>query len=613
MVSVEVRANYRVEQVRIPASEPGMTLAADLYLPDTPAPAVLTQHYGRRVMGRRCYQYFAERGFASVVVDCRGVGGSDGLPRGLLDPREAADGAAVVEWVARQPWCTGKVGMWGFSYGATLALATASRRPRGLGAVFALMAFTEAERDLVHPGGLRGGLGFTAFSCVEQMLNDLLPPVRGADLAARREQWLRKACEFEPWLVDAWRRPPGDTGWGERAIDVGSIAVPAFCVGGWRDLFCAATVRTYQRIGAPKRLLIGPWLHDLPENSALAPVDSLALAEDWFTRWLGDSVPTHRDAVDVYVQGAGEWVRSASWPPPVAELNAKGDKPVRRTDPTVGALSGLGRLPISDFGHPLDQHDDDHRALAFTDEPVTEPVLITGQPTVALDLAPGSTATRCVVKLADVDPDGRSTLICSGIVAAGESSVELDPTCYELAAGHRLRVVVSDGDFPWLWPVEPGLLGGSVTLTVPVGQRSDLGRSALPELPADTSRQAVKFAQRPVWRISRDHNADAVSVELAAEQRRLYTSDGAPIDRREFRAAAEVSRADPAGARLTASGKFRLDTEAGERLVVRTEIEVTTTTGTLTGQVTVDDQPIFTRSWSMPLQPDISKCFEERA
>ena len=588
-----------------------MTLAADLYLPDGPAAALVTLHYGRRVMGQRCYRYFAERGFASVVVDCRGVGGSDGLPRGLLDPREAADGAAVVEWVAAQPWCTGKVGLWGFSYGATLALATAARRPRGLGAVFALMAFTEAERDLVHPGGLRGGLGFTAFSCVEQMLNDLLPPVRGADLDARRKCWLRKAREFQPWLVDAWRRPPGDTGWGERAIEVESIAVPTFCVGGWRDLFCAATVRTYQRIDAPKRLLIGPWLHDLPENASVAPVDSMAMAQDWFARWLGDSAGAYANSVDVYVQGAGVWVRSAGWPRPVAELTFKADKPVRATDPTVGTLSGLGKLPISDFGYPLDQHDDDQRALAFTDEPVPEPVLIAGPPVVSLEPAPDATATRCVVKLADVDPEGRSTVICSGIVPAGSFAAELDPVCYELAAGHRLRVVLSDGDFPWLWPVEPGLLGGSVTVTVPVGQRAGLAASALPELPVDAGRQAVKFAARPVWRTSRDHNADTVSVELTASQRRLYTSDGAPIAQRDFRAAAEVSRSDPAGARMTASGRFRLVTESGERLEVGTDIEVTTTTGTLTGQVVLDGQPIFTRSWSMPLQPDNSKCFEE--
>jgi len=609
MASAEVRANYRIVQARIPASEPGLTLAADLYLPDVPAPAVVTLHYGRRVMGQRCYRYFAERGLASVVVDCRGVGGSDGLPRGLLDPREAADGAAVIEWVARQSWCTGRAGLWGFSYGATLALATAAKRPKGLGAVFALMAFTDAERDLVHPGGTRGGLGFTAFSCVEGMLNDLLPPVRGDGLAQRRAQWERKVREFEPWLADAWRRPPGDPGWRERTIDVGSIAAPTFCVGGWRDLFCAATVRSYQDLAAPKRLLLGPWLHDLPENSAIAPVDSLALAGQWFAHWLGPAEPPHRDSVELFVQGSGEWVESAHWPPASGELTFKGHRLVRPADPTVGALSGLAKLPVSDFGYPLDQHDDDQRALAFTDEPVPGPVLIAGRPVVSVEFAPGSTASRCVVTLTDVDPAGRSTAICSGIAAGGP--VELDPTCYRLAAGHRLRVVLSDGSFPWLWPVEPGLLGGSVTVTVPVAQRSGLRAAAVPELPVDTTRQAVKFARRPVWRIGRDHNADAVSVELAASQRRLYTSDGAPIDGREFRAGAQVRPGD--GTRMAASGRFRLVTESGERLVVGAEIEVTDTTGTLTGEVTVDGRAVFRRTWRMPRQPDNSKCFEERA
>src|SRR5215469_1401114 len=84
--------------VRIPSSDPDQTLEADLYLPivDGPVPVVVTMHYGRRTMGSRCFRYFAEHGYASVVVDCRGVGGSEGVPRPQLDPREADDGLAIL-------------------------------------------------------------------------------------------------------------------------------------------------------------------------------------------------------------------------------------------------------------------------------------------------------------------------------------------------------------------------------------------------------------------------------------------------------------------------------------------------------------------------------------
>jgi putative CocE/NonD family hydrolase len=666
-VTHEVRI---ARNVRIPSSTAGLALAADLYLPQTPVavPALVTLHYGRRTMGARCYRYFAERGYACVVVDCRGVGGSGGVPRPPLDPREGDDGAAVIDWVSRQPWCTGKTGMWGLSYGAALALATASRRPPNLHAVFSLMGFTDTERDLVHPGGLRGGLGFTSFSCVEEMLNDLLPPVRGEYLAARRQEWLGKLEVFEPWLVDAWRHAPGDPEWRSRTVDVTAIEAPVFCVGGWRDLFCLATVRAFEAITAPKRLLIGPWLHDLPENSPVAPVDSMALACDWWERWLSpDSEPGSADQrVTVFIQRgteSGHWAELAAWPSaggPTGSadtaaafaatagaglVRVRRDRPATSgpaaparvtpaacpADPTVGALSGLWTLPVSDLGYPLDQHDDDRRSLSFTSAPLTEPLLIAGQPEVALAVAPAATASRYVIKLADVAPSGQSTVICTGLTAApgktGSAAalpVRLDPSCYEVPAGHRLRLVVADSDFPRLWPssanaclavnvtqagedgsgepAAPGCAGLPVTVvTVPVGGVGARGPVDLPALPASDNRGAVKFAGQPAWRICRDHCQGSLSVTLGTSQPRLFTPDEERIRVRDFTASALVSQTDPAAAAMTASGRFVIDSQAGEHVVVRTAMEVGPVSGTLHGEVLIDGKAVFTRTWSMPL------------
>ena len=75
------------------------------------------------------HPYLAGHGYASVRVDMRGSGDSDGL---LLDeylPQEQLDAVEVIAWLAAQPWCSGAVGMFGISWGGFNALQVAARQP----------------------------------------------------------------------------------------------------------------------------------------------------------------------------------------------------------------------------------------------------------------------------------------------------------------------------------------------------------------------------------------------------------------------------------------------------------------------------------------------------
>jgi len=68
------------------------------------------------------HRHFAERGFATLVIDFRGLGCSEGVNNVPFDAQEGLDGHDAVEWAAAQPWCDGNVGMWGTSYGGITAL-----------------------------------------------------------------------------------------------------------------------------------------------------------------------------------------------------------------------------------------------------------------------------------------------------------------------------------------------------------------------------------------------------------------------------------------------------------------------------------------------------------
>ncbi|HET6319519.1 MAG TPA: CocE/NonD family hydrolase, partial [Chloroflexota bacterium] len=137
----------------------GVRLAARLWLPQDaesrPVPAILEYLPYRKNDGtaRRDalhHPYFAEHGYASVRVDMRGSGDSDGI---LLDeylPQEQDDALEILGWIAAQPWCSGEVGIMGISWGGFNALQIAARRPPQLRAIISVCSTDDRYADDVH-------------------------------------------------------------------------------------------------------------------------------------------------------------------------------------------------------------------------------------------------------------------------------------------------------------------------------------------------------------------------------------------------------------------------------------------------------------------------------
>src|ERR1700761_4748841 len=126
--------------VKIPMRD-GVQLQATVYTPRgeaKPAPCIFTltpyiaQSYHDRGM------YFAAHGLAFLTVDVRGRGNSEGVYDPLL--QEAHDGYDVVEWLAKQPYCNGKVSMWGGSYAGYDQWAAAKEFPPHLATIVPVAA-----------------------------------------------------------------------------------------------------------------------------------------------------------------------------------------------------------------------------------------------------------------------------------------------------------------------------------------------------------------------------------------------------------------------------------------------------------------------------------------
>lgn len=634
------RVHLDVEILRncqIPLAD-GDELACDVHLPAGagPLPALLALlPYQKDALGGAgpwaMHHFFARRGYAVVLADFRGTGASSGRPRPPFHPGEADDGAAAVAWAAEQPWCNGAVGMWGHSYGAITAMRTAAQGAPALKAILPVMGHLDSERDFVHPHGRTGCLGSLGAWGLTTLVTHLTPSLH-ADAGG---EWLRRWEErvrSEPYVVELVRRGAGDARWREGVIDAAAIDVPAFCVGGWRDLFCAGTLRAYEQIAGPKKLLVGPWMHTMPQESPFAAIDFLELALRWWDRWLYDE----RNGIDteppvqLYLLGRDRWLEQDAWPgtstakvlyPARDRLAERSDTPVGEAldvpaDATTGVGSGLWSIPTAGFGLPEDQHADDLKSLSFTSEPLAAPLLVCGRALVRVAVTTEEAGRwTLVLKLTDVAPDGRSILISSGVAtidaAAGarthRAAVRLDPIAYELAPGHRLRLTASQHDFPRLWP-GPGtrmtLIPGPehTMLVLPLADAAGVREVEMPAPGGEPLAPALTVRNDAWHRTEREHLGGRVAVAIGQSlTTRTPVADVLLHVEQEIAASTTASGLEPP--RVEGHCSLRALTAGGE-ITVRAELRVEDEAVVATGEVALDGRALLQRRWDAATEPE---------
>ncbi len=616
-----------VRNLLIPLSD-GITLAADLHLPRTvgPHPTLISFYPYRKddIIGSfAAYprQWFAERGYAHLMVDVRGYGGSEGQHAESFDPRaEAADAAEVVEWAAAQQWSDGAVGVWGVSYGGLVALAAGVARPPHLKAIAPVYPLWDVYADVVTAGGCRTMITQNQWSTI--MLAQRLAPPSFRDAEGRWAQVWRERLEQlerEPIDISAWRDHSSDSSfWSRRVLALDRIEVPTFLVGGWRDLFPDGVVRAYQRIEAPKRLLLGPWLHVPPDVSEREPVDWLALLLTFFEEHLRGTVPIiDQPPVLAFVQGGGGWREAGDWPVPdvrLATLRPRLGGDLRETAedttaeyqpaPLVGVTSGQWDAMGTGMGYPLDQSADDQCSLCY--ERVLEDACeVCGSPEAVLDVRrlDGHEPFTLVVKLIDVAPDGSAELVTSGWAPTpgGATVVRLRATAFRLDAGHRLRLSISCADFPRIWPGAPPrrirLSHARSELRLPLALNG-IGVPAEPRRPPavpSTERFPWTRAGSPIWTVERDLAADALAVTLGGSETLALPQGGTLVIRQSATARASARR--PEEASVYAEAEIDIQTDEGERVEVRSRSRAWSDRDMFWGSVSVDGCLVFERSW----------------
>jgi putative CocE/NonD family hydrolase len=208
--SVQPLKVVAIENVWITLSD-GCRLAARIWMPEAaeavPVPAILEYvPYGKRDFTRQrdesIHPWFAAHGYAAIRVDMRGGGDSKGILQDEYLLQEQDDAIEVIAWIARQPWCTGNIGMMGKSWGAFNSLQVAARRPPELKAIIAVMGTDDRfAEDIHYSGGCLLGESLT-WGAFMQVLN-ARPPDPVIVGPRWSEMWLER-LDAETFWPETW-------------------------------------------------------------------------------------------------------------------------------------------------------------------------------------------------------------------------------------------------------------------------------------------------------------------------------------------------------------------------------------------------------------------------
>ena len=517
--------SIEIREVMIPMPD-GVNLAADLYIPadlksGDNIPVIMEYTPYRKMESRgdryKTYSYFVEHGYVIARVDIRGTGNSEGhvIPYEYSDI-ELDDGEVIIDWLSKQDWSNGSVGMFGISWSGFNSIQMAVRNPPALKAYIALMATEALYQEDVH---YMDGIMHTDSWMMSNDLNNSLP---GAPEYLMDDDWLKNRFEVEP-SVYTYMRNQRDNAFWDRASSLDKydqIKTPGFHIAGWYDGYRDSLPRMLENVKAPTKALIGPWDHDFPHNAAHNPqIEWRYEAVRWFDHWLKDIDtgimdeppfavfvrdwhPPQSDIVDM----PGKWRWEDGWPikrtefksffaGPDHSLSLSPSEPISH-NLEYKASSGLaGGGPVMWWGSvPPDQQSMDDDSLVYDSQPLDEPLEILGMPRAILNVSADAIRANWVVRVSDVAPDGSVTQVGGAAfngthrnsarepenLVPGDKfplEIEMHFTSWVFPKGHKVRFAVSNSMWPMLWPTPYNM-----TTTLDIG--GDNGaRLELPVIP----------------------------------------------------------------------------------------------------------------------------------
>ncbi|HKV74086.1 MAG TPA: CocE/NonD family hydrolase [Gemmatimonadales bacterium] len=592
------------------------------------------------------YDYFVRRGFIMAKVDIRGTGGSTGhLPPREYSDVELADADEIIRQLAAAPGSNGKVGMWGISWGGFNSLQVSMRHPPALKAILALHASDDLFHDDVRY--IDGILHLDPYTLEIDHENGLprTPdyPVDSAYLAERFNAY--------PWVLTYLKQPVDGPFWRkhEPRHDYAALTVPTYLIGGLLDGYRDTPIRALDRFPGTVKVEIGPWNHAWPDDGEPGPnYEWRSRAVRWWNHWLRgeDTGLLNEPRFLAFVRSGhapgtdktttpGTW-RFFDWPiPGLGTLRlypgmdrklstAPGDSAIDR----LAYHPGFGTRGGDWWGETTgDMRPDDAGSLVYDSEVLTDSLELVGTPVVQLLVSASAPQANWIARLEDVGPEGPVALVTGGAIngtlrdtsTAAHPLVpgtwyplvfELHFTTWTFRPGHRIRLAVTNAQFPMLWPSPRAM-----TTSLAVGSKSTLvdlpivppSARNVPQLPPPEVRSHAPDArdraqpEPPRNRIIHDELNGTTAVEL-------FTSWAYTVGKRNITTTEhetwETTDSAPGRSRFLGEEWHRLES-AGRRLDLRTRMEIRSDSAslhvTVTRRLERNGKPFRSRTWQETL------------
>lgn len=498
----------------------GTTLLADLFRPDAEGrfPALIAfSPYPRQIQDvgaplgfieAGCSDFFVPRGYAHLIVNARGTGGSGGSWT-LFDAQEREDLYDIVEWAAAQPWCDGNIGMVGVSYFAMAQLAAAVTKPPHLKAIAPLLCTDDLYEAAWHHGLLNAGFLSAWLPAIGVMSTkpdafwrgwriDLardilsLPPVHarlqhlnGEAIVAVLRDVIRAHYPEHPfgdlWRAAAVEHPTRDAFWDARNVRplLEAVEIPVYLGADWDNvpLHLPSTFSAWVALRHNPNVRIAL----LPRGGFAWPWEALhyeVLA--WYDHWLKgrETGVMEGEPIRYQVPGADGWRATSVWPPAEATLTpfalrADGTLDVDEGEPGFREylyLPEASGVPRNANAPTLPS------MLSWETRPFETALEFVGNLELALDATITALDTAWIAVLYDVSPDDAAEPVTAGWLRATLSAIDdaesdpsapmlpcrtprtvprdqrvvyripVVPNACRLAAGHRLKLVIASAD-----------------------------------------------------------------------------------------------------------------------------------------------------------------------
>ncbi len=498
------------KSVKIPMRD-GVNTIAEIAIPtgDGKYPTILIRTPYGRLPSFGEADWWAKRGYALVSQDVRGRGDSEGDWVPLFHERK--DGYDTIDWISKQPWSNGKVGMIGGSYLGWVQWEAAVEKPAALKCIIPQVSPPDPFFNFPYDHGIPyifGAVWWARAVSTRTLSSDLLADVKNTDkfnlLPLPKIDEAVLGTDI-PFVNDWWTRDTSAKFAGANyGQDMKNVTIPAFHVSGWWDGDGIGTKINYQRmrdLGRTNQYLIyGPWTHFFNSTSKLgdvdygpdAIVDLNSMCLRFFDQYLKDKpVIDKLPKAQVFVTGANEWRTLDSWPdsrskPMSMYLSSDGpangqesvgkltagkpgvEEPDRYTyNPAAEKIDAKEIEMDPDKGTTVMDFEKRNDAyLYYRSEPFTQPMDIGGP--ISCDLYFSTTAvdTDFFVRLIDIDEKGAARLICMpGKIRAKfinsfdkpellkpgreyKAHIDLWDTAHRFEKGHRMAILIESSEFP---------------------------------------------------------------------------------------------------------------------------------------------------------------------